>query len=64
MNIDFSTIDKSDFKCLKSADGSIYFGQMIQAYFGDAPPKNPNGFAVNEVLKKHSEARLLKIQES
>ena len=30
MNIDFSTLDKSDFKCLKTPDGAIYYGQCVQ----------------------------------
>lgn len=44
MNIDFSSIDKSDFKCLKASDGSVYYGQLIQAYFGEKPPAKMSGF--------------------
>ena len=30
MQIDFSKLDKSDFKCLETADGAVYYGQVVQ----------------------------------
>ena len=29
MNTDFANLDKSDFKCLKTPDGAIYYGQVV-----------------------------------
>jgi hypothetical protein len=30
MNTDFSKLDKSDFKCLETEDGAVYYGQVVQ----------------------------------
>jgi hypothetical protein len=29
MNNEITTADKKDWKCLKMADGSVYYGQMV-----------------------------------
>ena len=30
MNTDFSKLDKTDFKCLETDDGAVYYGQVVQ----------------------------------
>ena len=44
MQIDFSKLDKSDFKCLKTADGAIYYGQVVQILPPSVKPENLAGF--------------------
>jgi len=45
MQTDFTKIDKSDFKCLKNTDGSIYYGQLVTILPQSEPkPENLSGF--------------------
>ena len=52
MNTDFSSLDKSDFKCLKTPDGAIYYGQVVQILPPDCEPENLSGFAERDVSLK------------
>ena len=53
MNVDFASLDKSDFKCLKTKDGAIYYGQVVQILDPKIePPNKPNGFVERDESKK------------
>ena len=54
MNIDFSTIDKSDFKCLKTPDGAVYYGQCVQILPPDVETDKLSGFKERDEAKKPS----------
>ena len=56
MQTDFSKIDKSDFKCLKTADGAIYYGQIVQILPPDVETDKLAGFRVREEEKKPNTA--------
>ena len=44
MNTDFSSLDKSDFKCLRTQDGAIYYGQCVQILPPDVETDKLAGF--------------------
>ena len=52
MNTDFSKIDKSDFKCLRTPDGAIYYGQCVQILHPSVETENFAGFREREESKK------------
>ena len=52
MNIDFTQIDKTDFKCLKTADGAIYFGQVVQILPPNFETDKLAGFRPRDESKK------------
>jgi len=54
MNIDFASLDKSDFKCLKTPDGAIYYGQCVQILPPDFETDKLAGFKNRDVAKKPS----------
>ena len=45
-------MDKSDFKCLKTADGAIYYGHVVQILPPDVETDKLAGFAPREESKK------------
>ena len=52
MNIDFSSLDKSDFKCLKTGDGAIYYGQCVQILPPSIDTDKLTGFVARDDSKK------------
>ena len=52
MKVDFSALDKSDFKCLKTPDGAIYYGQVVQILPPNVETDKLAGFAPREESKK------------
>ena len=52
MNTDFSSLDKSDFKCLRTPDGAIYYGQCVQILHPGVETENLAGFHEREETKK------------
>ena len=52
MNLNFSSLDKSDFKCLKTGDGAIYYGQCVQILPPSIETDKLSGFAARDDSKK------------
>ena len=64
MNTDFAKLDKSDFKCLETEDGAVYYGQVVQIMPPnvDVPADKLAGFhprpTADEQMRKSSAAVL------
>ena len=52
MNLQFSSLDKSDFKCLKTSDGATYYGQCVQILPPNVETDKLTGFALRDDSKK------------
>ncbi len=52
MNTDFANLDKSDFKCLKTPDGSVYYGEIVQILPPDFETDKLSGFKERDESKK------------
>lgn len=52
MKTNFTELDKSDFKCLKTSDGAIYYGQCVQILPPAIQTDKLTGFAPREDSQK------------
>ena len=57
MQTNFAQLDKSDFKCLKTADGSIYYGQVVQILPPSVDTDKLAGFRPRDEARKPDGSR-------